>query len=916
MKHLYKYLLSLILWIPLIGTAQITTNPQIPVATESVSIFFDSSKDSKLGKFTGELYAHTGVIIEGKTEWQHIIGDWGQNTIQPKLTAKGDGIYQLDITPNINTFYSVPSEEKVIKMAFVFRSADGSQQTNDIFVEVYESGINVSFASPQEGLIISKDQSLNVIVNASANETIQLLLDGTEVKTVSSQQLSHNISNHTAGTHTLKAIASKESDTKEATRSYFVKGDVVSAPQPAGTKKGINYNSDQSTTLVLYAPGKDYVYVLGDFNNWEINEDYQMKKDDDNFWITLSGLTPGKEYIFQYLIDGDIRIADPYTEKVSDPWNDKDIPSTTYPNLIAYPNGKTTHIASVLQTAQGAFSWADASFTAPAREDLVIYELLIRDFTSQGDIKSAMAKLDYLETLGVNAIELMPFNEFEGNSSWGYNPSFYFAPDKAYGTKQDYKNFINECHKRGIAVIMDMVLNHSFGQSPLVRMYFDGSKPTVDNPWYNRDYNFQNTQAQWGYDFNHESTQTQQLVDSINSFWMSQYHIDGFRFDFTKGFSNTQYGPSSWGSDYDQDRIDILKRMSSQIWKRKEKAIVIFEHLAVNEEEKVLATHNILLWGNANGNYNEATMGWNESGKSDFSWASWKGKGWDRPGLISYMESHDEERLMFKNLKYGNSSGSYSVKNLNTALARMEMATAFYLTVPGPKMIWQFGELGYDKSIDENGRTGEKPVHWEYLDNDNRKRLYQVNAALANLKQDQPAFLSHNFTITAGEPLKRIEINHSDMDVRIIGNFDVTAGTISPNFSSAGTWYDYFSGAEVNITDPSAQVELKPGEYHIYTNKKLDKPDVIELIPTGIDDNIETTDIRIYPNPVANQLHLDNIGDIKTIKLFSLTGRQIIIVQPQRENETINMSNLPAGFYLLSMEMHNGKRLSQKIIKK
>uniref|UniRef100_UPI003563EF0E alpha-amylase family glycosyl hydrolase n=1 Tax=Labilibaculum sp. TaxID=2060723 RepID=UPI003563EF0E len=418
--------------------------------------------------------------------------------------------------------------------------------------------------------------------------------------------------------------------------------------------------------------------------------------------------------------------------------------------------------------------------------------------------------------------ELMPFNEFEGNSSWGYNPSFYFAPDKAYGTKTDYKDFVDECHSRGIAVFMDMVLNHSYGQSPFLRMYFDGTNPTSSNPWYNEESNFQNPDAQWGYDFNHESEQTQNLVDSINSYWMSEYHIDGFRFDFTKGFSNTIYDEDSWGSDYDADRIAILKRMSDEIWERNSDAVVIFEHLSDNDEETELANYGILLWGNANSSYNEATMGYS----SDLSWTSWKNRGWDLPNVVNYMESHDEERLMYKNLEYGNSSGDYDVTDLNTALSRIEAAAAFFITIPGPKMLWQFEELGYDISIDYNDRVGEKPVLWEYYDNANRKRLFDVFSSLIEIKKEQAAFESEDFTLNTSSFLKRIEINDDDMDVRIIGNFDVEAGEIDPNFSETGTWYDYFSGEELTITDVNALIDLEAGEYHIYTNKQLTTPDI------------------------------------------------------------------------------------------
>ena len=136
-----------------------------------------------------------------------------------------------------------------------------------------------------------------------------------------------------------------------------------------------------------------------------------------------------------------------------------------------------------------------------------------------------------------------------------------------------------------MAVVIDMVLNHSYGQSPLVRLYFENGKPTAENPWYNVTSNFQNPDAQWGYDFNHESADTKAFVDSVTSYWLTYYKVDGFRFDFTKGFSNTVYGPSDWGSAYDASRIAILERMTDKIKAVNPNAYVIFEHLADNSVE-------------------------------------------------------------------------------------------------------------------------------------------------------------------------------------------------------------------------------------------------------------------------------------------------------------------------------------------
>ena len=149
----------------------------------------------------------------------------------------------------------------------------------------------------------------------------------------------------------------------------------------------------------------------------------------------------------------------------------------------------------------------------------------------------------------------MPIMEFEGNESWGYNPSYFFAPDKYYGSRDDLKEFIQAAHQQGMAVILDMVLNHAFGQNAMVRMYWnsDQNRPSEDSPWFNEE---PTHPFNVGFDFNHESLYTKDFVDSVNLYWISEYHFDGFRFDLSKGFTQTnnptdvgkwgQYDPVSY----------------------------------------------------------------------------------------------------------------------------------------------------------------------------------------------------------------------------------------------------------------------------------------------------------------------------------------------------------------------------------
>ena len=595
---------------------------------------------------------------------------------------------------------------------------------------------------------------------------------------------------------------------------------VPTAELPAGAHDGVTFtDGGTSAIFTLHAPGKTSVAVIGEFNNWQSSAaPMQRTPDGKTWWVKIDNLDPTVEYAYQFLVNGSLKVADPYCEKILDPDNDGFISATTYPGRKPYPAGKTTGIVSTIQANQPVYSWQHAGFVRPDKNNLVVYELLIRDFTTEHNYASTLQKLDYLKTLGVNAIELMPVNEFEGNSSWGYNPSFYFAPDKYYGTKVALQNFIDECHGKGFAVILDMVLNHSFGQSPMVQLYFDGSKPTASNPWFNVEakhpYNV-------GYDFNHESADTKYFAKNVMKFWMQQYKIDGFRFDLSKGFTQKTSTDDASFSAYDASRIAIWKEYNNFI-----KSIdannfyVILEHFAEASEEKVLADEGMMLWNNLNYNMNEATMGW--LGNSNFNWGFYNNHGFTKSeNLVNYIESHDEERLNFKNQSFGNASGAYSIKgDLPVSLKREEMAAAFLFSIPGPKMIWQFGELGYDISIDVNGRTGEKPVKWDYFDDLNRKALYNAYARVIHLKENNSIFNSTNYNSDLAAGVKFIKLTDGGNTVVVVGNFDVLPQTANIDFGSSGNWYDAV-GNPITLPSTTYGNQLAPGEYHIFSKAVL-----------------------------------------------------------------------------------------------
>ena len=905
--------LQFIFWllaIAQISFAQISTNPALPLDNKAVTITFDSSKETRLGFFTSELYAHTGVMIYGKTDWQHVIGSWGNNTVQPKLTNKGGGIYELVITPDINSFYSVPGTEVVKKMAFVFRSADGTKQTNDLFVDVYAEGLNVSISTPSKISIYEKNATFQFTASTTTTADIRLYQNDLEIASQTGTSVSKSMTLPDAGSYWLKVKATQNTTVKRDSVYVCIRETTPTAAKPSGLEAGITYNDEKSATLIIYAPQKNHIFVTGDFNNWLPQNSYQMKKDGDWFWLKIENLTPQKEYIFQYLIDGNLKIADAYADKISDPYDDKYISSTVYPNLLPYPDGKASDRASYLQTAQTPYAWKTTTYPIPETSKLSIYELLIRDFTAEKTYKAVQDKLDYLKRLGINTIELMPFNEFEGNSSWGYNPNFYFAPDKAYGTKNDLKNLIDECHKQGFIVIQDMVLNHSYNSSPMVKMYWNDAlnRPAANNPWYNET--SPNSTYSWGSDFNHESQATKDFVDRVNKYWLSEYKVDGFRFDFTKGFTNT---PGDGGT-YDASRIAILKRMASKIWEVNPKALIILEHFAANAEEKELAAYEngMLVWGNATGAFYEAAMGYNESNKSDFSWASYQQRGFAKPGLVAYMESHDEERQLFKTKTYGNALGIYNTKEQATALERSQLATTFFLTLAGPKMIWQFGELGYDISIDQNGRVGEKPVLWNYLDDAQRLKLFDVYSAMLRLRTQFDVFTSGNETLWVNGSVKRIQLSLGNHNITLLGNFGLTDLPITSNFQHTGTWYEFFTGTELNVSNTSESIVLKPGEYRLYSDLKLP---AFKDLATVVSVEKDYSSIRIYPNPATDQIRINASEPIRKMDLFSGNGKILENRTIFNNSLSVDVSFLKPGLYFLRIQTEN-QIITEKFIKK
>jgi hypothetical protein len=915
------------IFVPFLGSSQvISVDPVFPTVNDTVVILFDASQgNAALKNFNGPVYVHTGLITDqsvNSTDWKFVQGAWATNDPRLLMQSLGNNRYQIRL--HIKSFYKIPDGEKVNKLAFVFRNVSGSIVGRDASgADIYynlskvDSGFESILINPDVPfLLVQKNDLIPIQIACSKNAEIKIFQnDILLVDSLNINKLNFNITAQSNGQYDIRIECNSGTETRIHQFRFIVDVNTTIEDPPTGTQPGITFLTENSIRLALVAPFKNSVFVLGDFNNFLMDQKYLMKRNikGDLYWIDILPVKPGFDHMIQYLIDGHIRIADPLSTLVLDPNNDSGIDSTIYPSIPKYPYGKTTGFVSVLNSTSSNFNWIHNDFKRPANEQLFVYELLIRDFDHKHTFNAITERLLYLKELGVNAIELMPVNEFEGNQSWGYNPSFHMALDKYYGSKQSFKTMIDSAHSLGIAVVLDVVFNHAFGQSPLATMYWDkiNNAPASNSPYLNsiakHPYNV-------GYDFNHESIYTQNYVKQVLKYWIEEFKIDGFRFDLSKGFTQKNSGSNVdlWGQ-YDASRINILKNYADLIWSIDNKAYVILEHFAANQEEKELADYGMMLWGNANYVFNQATMGYDQN---DLNSSLYTSRGWKNNHLISYMESHDEERLMYKNLQYGNGSGQYQIKELNTALKRQMLANAFYISIPGPKMIWQFGELGYDYSINyctngsvnTNCRLDPKPIVWEYTTIENRLDIYKLIQLINQFKSKSQIVNRAKFTAQIGEGLlKRLQYTSDSLNVNLIGNFDVSANTGIGMFQHTGIWYDLVTGDSVKITDKNVQLKFEPGQFKYF----IDDRNFI-----SVETHPQEEQIGIFPNPVTNYIYINTNTPISKLFLYDLQGKMLC----SKDNSEIFDHRIqlnhsyPSGIYFIRILMVDHKIISKKLI--
>ncbi len=699
--------------------AQVSSQPSpLYENSEDVWIYFYADQGDKgLADLpqTTAIYAYTGVCTN-KGDWRYAPSTWLDNSDKYKMEYVSANVWRLFLG-TIRDFYGITDSTEVVRrLTFVFRNADGTKSGR---------------------------------ATGGGDIYLDVLTEGQETPA-------------------------------EAEEKAYPGGSPV---------MGAVNNGNGSVTFCLAAPGKSSVSIIGSWDDYAESDASSMYVDTVDgiqyFWQTISGIKEDETYLYYYLVDGTISVGDPYARLVLDPDNDKYIPSSVFPDLPEYPEGKVPNVClAVYKSDINDFDWQVKNFKGVDKDDLIIYELLIRDFTGtegqakgDGTVRLAMEKIPYLKSLGINAVELLPITEFNGNISWGYNPNFYFAPDKAYGTPDDYKEFIDECHRQGIAVILDMVFNQSDWQHPWYRMYSVGS-----NPMYNAT-------APHAYSVLNDFNQGHPLVakqwaDCVQ-YWLTEYNVDGFRFDLVKGLGlNDSYANSGDAATnaYNQSRIDNMRTIQLAMDAVKPGAYFINENLAEAAEENAMAVYGQLNWSNLNTQGGQFAMGYQDnSGLEGFYAPNW-GRTWG--STVNYLESHDEQRLAYMQRTYGVSA----VQQTKTAMKRLGTAAAQMLMAPGAHMIWQFSEMGNEentKNSDGGNNTDPKTVNWSMLSNPYRAGLVQSYSELAAIRNKNSEIFAEDANFSSS--CKAANWSNGRTMVSISGSGNVYT-FINPNVDTAITF--------------------------------------------------------------------------------------------------------------------------------
>jgi 1,4-alpha-glucan branching enzyme len=541
-----------------------------------------------------------------------------------------------------------------------------------------------------------------------------------------------------------------------------------------------------SIEFKLFAPYNQGVILIGSFSDWQ---DIPMHKSQEGHFQTTVDLEDG---VYQYKF----RVQSKSWFLKSDQWVEVTDPYATD------IDGTTTQENAVLRIKDGkrivdTYSWQNDDQPLPADHELVIYEMHVADFSGgeddplqRGQYKHVIEKLDYLTDLGINAIELMPIKEYPGDYSWGYNPRYFFAPETSYGTTADLKQLIDECHCRGIRIIMDGIYNHSESSSPLTQIdhdyWYHHSPRDLDNNW-GPEFNYE------FYDKKLETYPARRFIGDVVRYWIEEYHIDGIRYDAARQIGN-----------YD------------------------FMHWIVQETKRVAGSKPFY---NVAEHIPETTSITNMDGPMDGCWhdsfyhcvlehitgdifdlerlkdvLDCKRQGFlGATNVVNFLTNHDHNHVLAE-------LGDRQILG-EDAFRRSKLGAVLLMTAVGIPLIWmgeEFGEYKYKT-------PSQAKIDWTLLAGELNQGLLAFYKGLIHLRKHNQALYTENIDFFHENPETKViaytRWNDEGSRVVVIINFSeqFLAGYHVPHFPTNGTWHEWTGDYDVESHEEGLITDL--GEY-------------------------------------------------------------------------------------------------------
>ena len=539
----------------------------------------------------------------------------------------------------------------------------------------------------------------------------------------------------------------------------------------------------------LFAPYNKEAALIGSFSNWE---EIPMEKDEEGYFRTRVELEDGVyQYKFRvqsksWFLEPDqwVDVVDPYATDIDDP---------TQNALVRIKDGDR-----IVDT----YVWKHDDKPLPADRELVIYEMHVADFSggeadplARGKYEHVVEKLDYLVDLGVNAIELMPLKEYPGDYSWGYNPRYFFAAESSYGTTAELKNLIDECHGRGIRVIIDGIYNHSESSSPLTQIdhdyWYHHAPRDADNNW-GPEFNYEL------YDENLGTYPARKFIGDTVRYWVQEYHLDGIRFDAARQIANYDFmhwivqeakdaaGPKPFYTvaEYipETPSITNLDGPMDGCWHDSFYHCIV-EHICGDTFDLERLKDAI------------------DCKRQGFLGAT---------NVVNYLSNHDHDRV-FAEL------GDRAILD-EAAFKRAKLGTVLLMTAVGVPLIGMGEEFGEYKA-----KTIEQAkIDWTLLGNDMNKGLWEYYKGLIHLRKNNQALYTENIDFFHEDPDSKVfaytRWNDEGSRVVVVANLseNYLAGYSVPHFPANGTWHEWTGNYDVESGDDNITIDLPEYEAKVF----------------------------------------------------------------------------------------------------